>query len=99
MATGRESLLWRKRLERRGWVSLRRGAAPGNRVVEYHVVWQGWLISGRVLLGHRDRRWEWWEPGSPTYLLERRHDVTEGVWRYCRRRAAQLGQVARRVPW
>lgn len=89
---------WRKRLERRGWVSLRRSRPPGNRLVEYHVVWQGRLISGRVRLSELDHDAGFWQPGSPVYLLERGQDVEEGVWRVAKDQAAAPGRVVRSMP-
>ncbi|MDI5890588.1 hypothetical protein [Halomonas rhizosphaerae] len=89
---------WRKRLERQGWVSLRRRRPPGNRLVEYHVIWQGRLISGRVRLSELDRDAGFWQPGSPVYLLERGQDVVEGVWRVAKDQAAVPGQMVRSMP-
>ena len=57
---------WRKRLERKGWLGLSRSSPPIDRLVEYHVVWQGWLISGRCVLG-KEIKGDWWEPGTPQY--------------------------------
>ena len=88
---------WRKRLERRGWVSLRRSRPQGNRLIEYHVIWQGRLISGRVQLSALGDE-GYWQPGSPVYLLERGQDVEEGVWRVARDQAAVPGQVMRSIP-
>ncbi len=89
---------WRKRLERKGWRSLRRGPPPRNRVIEYHVIWQGRLISGRVRLDALDVHAGYWTPGSPIYLLVRGQDVMEGVWRLAREVTAHPGQLARRMP-
>lgn len=84
---------WRKRLERRGWISLRRGAPVRDRVIEYHVIWQGWLVSGRTRLGDLDRAAGYWEPGTPVYLLERGQDVIDGVWRIARDQGGRTGQA------
>ncbi|WP_043530491.1 hypothetical protein [Litchfieldella xinjiangensis] len=89
---------WRKRLERQGWVSLRRKLPPNHRLVEYHVIWQGRLFSGRVLLSDHDTQRDYWEPGTPIYLLHRGQDVVEGVWRFARDPAAATGQVVRPLP-
>lgn len=88
---------WRKRLERRGWTSLRRHRPPRDRLIEYHVIWQGRLISGRVQLSALGDK-GYWQPGSPVYLLERGQDVDEGVWRVARGQAAGPGQVVRPMP-
>jgi|SRR5690554_1355663 len=88
---------WRKRLERRGWTSLRRARPPRNRLVEYHVIWQGQLISGRVRLTDLDDS-AYWQPGSPVALLERGLSVIEGVWRVAARQQARAGQVRRPLP-
>ena len=90
---------WRKRLERKGWISLRRGMPPTGKLVEYHVIWQGRLFSGRVRLRDTDRVADYWVPGSPAYLLERRHGITEGVWRVARDQEAIPGRVVRPAPW
>ncbi len=87
---------WRKRLERRGWTSLRRTTPPRNRLIEYHVIWQGRLISGRVQLNTLSDE-GYWQPGNPVYLLDRRQGVLEGVWRLAQRKASATGQVVRRV--
>lgn len=89
---------WRNRLERRGWVSLRRSRPPGNRLVEYHVVWQGRLSSGRVRLSEQNRDAGFWQPGSAVYLLERCQDVEEGVWRVAKDPSAVPGQAVRSLP-
>lgn len=52
---------------------------PRTGWIEYHAVWQGWLVSGRcAVVGIDDG---YWEPGSPSYLLHRGQDVIEAVWR------------------
>ncbi|SDO73157.1 hypothetical protein SAMN04487957_110154 [Halomonas shengliensis] len=89
---------WRKRLERRGWTSLRRARPPRGRLIEYHVIWEGQLVSGRVRLADLDDQ-AYWQPGSPIALLERGLDVVEGVWRVARDPGAVSGQVRRPVPW
>lgn len=87
---------WRKRLERRGWVSLKRHRPPRDRLIEYHVIWQGHLISGRVQLNTSGDD-GYWQPGHPTYLLERGQDVYEGVWRLCQKTSVTQGQVYRKA--
>ena len=89
---------WRKRLERKGWLSLRRGAPVQDRVIEYHVLWQGRLFSGRVRLADLDLTKGYWEPGTPAYLLQRMQDVQEGVWRVAKDQTAPCGQVMRKMP-
>lgn len=89
---------WRKRLEHRGWISLRRQVPPRNRVIEYHVIWRGRLFSGRVLLAELAHHESYWQPGTPVYLLERGQDVEEGVWRLARDPEGKRWQVARRMP-
>lgn len=86
---------WRKRLERKGWISLRRGAPVRDRLVEYHVIWQGRVVSGRVRLRDLDATAGYWEPGTPVYLLERGKDVEEAVWRIARDQGRKPGQVMR----
>lgn len=39
---------WRKRLERNGWTGIRRATPPHSDLIEYHVVWRGHLVSGRM---------------------------------------------------
>lgn len=90
---------WRKRLERCGWLSLRRAPPLRDRVIEYHVVWQGWLVSGRVRLLDLDYERGYWEPGTPVYLLERGQDVAEGVWRVAKDQSAPAGQMMRALPF
>lgn len=87
---------WRKRLERKGWLSLSRATPPIDKLVEYHVVWKGWLISGRCVLG-KEIKDDWWQPGTPQYLLSRKHEISEGVWRLAKDSGAEVGQVRRRV--
>lgn len=70
---------WRKRLERRGWHNARRFPVPHGGWIEYHAVWQGWLISGRCPIAGMDKGY--WQPGSPAYLLKRMLEVEEAVWR------------------
>ena len=85
---------WRKRLERKGWLGLSRSSPPIDRLVEYHVVSQGWLISGRCVLG-KEIKDDWWEPGTPQYLLSRKHGISDGVWRLAKDQRAEVGQVRR----
>ena len=83
---------WRKRLERKGWLGLGRSSPPIDRLVEYHVVWQGWLISRRSVLG-KEIKDDRWEPGTPQYLLSRKHGISDGVWRLAKDPGAEVGQV------
>ncbi|XKE45767.1 hypothetical protein LG302_01085 [Halomonas organivorans] len=97
-ATRYRLTVWRKRLEARGWIGLRRAAPIQHKVVEYHVIWQNRLISGRARLADFDQQRAIWEPGSAVYLLERQQDVWEGVWRVARDQQAPVSQVVRRMP-
>lgn len=88
---------WRKRLERSDWIGVRRKMPPRNRMIEYHIIWRGHLVSGRVRLCDESHD-SWWEPGTPTYLFLRGVDVTDGVWRVAKDQNGQVGQVHRRLP-
>ncbi|MFG6159610.1 hypothetical protein ACGTNG_12460 [Halomonas sp. 1390] len=88
---------WRKRLERNGWTGIRRRAPPRDRLIEYHLIWRGHLVSGRVRLADTTDA-GWWQPGTPAYLFMRGVDVTDGAWRVCRAQSALVGQVHRRMP-
>ncbi|MGQ7247616.1 hypothetical protein ACUN9Y_09775 [Halomonas sp. V046] len=86
---------WRKRLERKGWLGLSWSSPPIDRLVEYHVVWQGWLISGRCRLDDENRV-DWWEPETPQYLRARKHGVSDGVWRQAKGQGEEVGQARRK---
>ena len=88
---------WRKRLERNGWTGIRRQSPPRDRIIEYHIVWRGHLVSGRVRLKDRSDA-DWWQPGTPAYLFMRGVDVTDGAWRVARDQTRRPGQVHRRLP-
>lgn len=86
---------WRKRLERKGWISLRR-KAPMHGLIEYHVIYRGHLYSGRcnpATLNSEDT----WTVGTTAYLLRRTDLITEGVWRKARNQAGEVGRICR--PW
>ena len=86
---------WRKRLERKGWISLRR-RSPGHGVIEYHIIFRGHLYSGRcnaATLGSEDTL----NVGTTGYLLRRVDLITEGVWRLAKRPDGKMGRVCR--PW
>lgn len=68
---------WRKRLERKGWISLRR-RSPGHGVIEYHIIYHGHLYSGRcnaAALSSEDTL----TADTTGYLLRRVDQITEGV--------------------
>ncbi|MBW5801203.1 hypothetical protein [Halomonas elongata] len=79
---GPEISKWRRRLERKGWIGLRRSLPPTGEWIEFHVIWKGWLYSGRCRLSDYDQA-DYWREGSMTYLLYRQQDIVEGVWRRC----------------
>lgn len=88
------SVLWRKRLEQKGWISLRR-RTPNGRIIEFHVIYKGQLYSGRCHVSqlHEDAM----KPGAMGYLLGRPDLIREGVWRRARNPEGELGMV--RLPW
>lgn len=86
---------WRKRLERMGWISLRR-KAPAHGVIEYRIIYRGHLYSGRcnaAALSSEDIL----TVGTTGYLLRRVDHITEGVWRLAKRPDGKAGRVCR--PW
>lgn len=85
---------WRKRLERNGWIGIRRRAPPRDRMIEYHIVWRGHLVSGRIRLSDQPIE-NTWQPGTTLNMLMRGVDVTDGAWRVARDQSAQPGQVHR----
>ena len=85
MPTTYQILQWRKRLERRGWYNGNRFSPPKHEIIEYHAVWKGRIYSGRCRLADYNHS-DWWRPGTHAYLLLRRHDVSEVVWRKVGRR-------------
>ncbi|MGE6778244.1 hypothetical protein ACQKFL_11455 [Vreelandella titanicae] len=86
--------LWRKALERRGWKNLRKGF-PMNIVIEYHVLYRGYLYSGRCKpLGLNSS--DVMTAGTTLFLLRRTDMILEGVWRRARNQGAETGRRARR---
>lgn len=86
--------LWRKALERRGWKNLRKGF-PNHCVIEYHILYLGYLYSGRcqaLKLNGSDAL----TAGTTLFLLRRTDMIQEGVWRRARNQAAKAGRTARR---
>lgn len=83
MATHYQVTQWRKRLERKGWIGLKRRQADRFRWIEFHVIWQGWLYSGRCKLSLCDEQ-DHYRPGTTLYMLHRQKDIADGVWRYSR---------------
>lgn len=71
---------WRKRLERKGWFSLRRAAPPAHKLIDFHIIWKAQLYSGRCVLNlfHAD---DAITPGTVLFLMRRTDQITEGVWR------------------
>lgn len=94
----RQVILWRQRLERKGWRGLRRGIPPSGALIEYHVIWNRQLISGRVRLRDTDRNRDYWIPGTPEFLLSRRYGIDDGVWRPAKG-GPEPGQLRRPLPW
>lgn len=86
---------WRKRLERKGWISLSR-RAPAHGVIEYHVIYLGHLYSGRCDASGFNGE-GMLAVGSTEYLLRRVDLITEGVWRRAKRPDGEIGRVCR--PW
>lgn len=85
--------LWRKSLERRGWMNLRKGF-PGSCVIEYHVLYRGYLYSGRCQVNGLDSG-DVQTPGTTLFLLRRTDMILEGVWRRARNQAAETGRTER----
>ncbi|MGO3056998.1 MAG: hypothetical protein ACTID3_08710 [Halomonas sp.] len=85
---------WRKRLERKGWISLRRSPPPGHRLIDFHVIWKGQLYSGRIVI-NRVNAEAISQPGSTAFLIKRTDQITEGVWRLSA--GGEAGMVRR--PW
>ncbi|MDN3561733.1 hypothetical protein [Vreelandella neptunia] len=86
---------WRKRLERKGWISLRR-KAPALGVIEYHVIYRGHLYSGRCNASSLNGE-DMLVAGTTEYLLRRTDLITEGVWRRAKNKTGEMGRVCR--PW
>ena len=84
---------WRKSLERRGWHNIRNGV-PIKRVVEFHIIYQGKLHSGRCKVMHLNSQ-DTYDPGTLAFLFRRTDQITEGVWRLSRNQNAELGWVIR----
>ena len=85
--------LWRKALERRGWKNLRKGF-PMNILIEYHILYRGYLYSGRCKPSRLDSR-DVMTAGTTLFLLRRTDMIREGVWRRARNQAAETGSTAR----
>ena len=88
---------WRKKLERgrNGWRRFTSAALP-RCVIEFHIIHQGYLYSGRhgtFSFDPEDGR----TPGTVAYVLNRRDLMTEGVWRMARNPDGEWGMVRR--PW
>lgn len=92
MATRHQITQWRKRLERRGWIGLRRAKPSTGEWIEFHVIWRGRLYSGRCRLSDHDQA-DYWRVGSMTYLLYRQQGIIDGVWRRCQ--PGKTGMVRR----
>ncbi|PSJ23565.1 hypothetical protein CVH10_01490 [Halomonas sp. ND22Bw] len=88
---------WRKRLERNGWTGVRRATPPHSSLIEYHLVWRGHLVSGRIRLSDHSSQ-DVWQPGTTMNMLLRGTDVTDGAWRVARDQAGRPRQVHRRLP-
>ena len=86
---------WRKRLERKGWISLRR-RAPAHGIIEYHVIYRGHLSSGRCNAAELNGE-GMLVVGTTEYLLRRTDVITEGVWRRAKDPGGKQGRVCR--PW
>lgn len=89
---------WRKHLERKrkGWRRFT-GAQLPNCVIEFHIIHQGQLYSGRhhaTNLNDTDTR----TPGTAAYVLRRRDLMLEGVWRRASNQHATWGMVCRAFP-
>ena len=86
--------LWRKALDRRGWKNLRKGF-PGSCLIEYHVLYRGYLYSGRCKPLDLDGG-DAMTAGTTLFLLRRTDMILEGVWRRARNQNAETGRTARR---
>ncbi|SJN11598.1 hypothetical protein CZ787_06285 [Halomonas citrativorans] len=91
---GYSETFWRKRLERKNWVSLRRAAPPGHKLIEFHIIWKGQLFSGRIAV-NRLNAGDMSTPGTVLFLIRRTDQITEGVWRLSA--GGETGVVRR--PW
>lgn len=86
--------LWRKALERRGWKNIRKGF-PMHCVIEYHVLYRGYLYSGRCKPLGLDSS-DVMTAGTTLFLLRRTDMILEGVWRRARNQGAETGRTARK---
>lgn len=97
MVTRHQVTQWRKRLERKGWIGLKRAPAPRGGLIEYHVIRRGWLYSGRCQLSDY-RQDDWAIEGTLVCMLERRYGIVDGVWRRASPDAGPKGGIVRLVP-
>ncbi len=73
---------WRERLLERGWMDWPGHSPPTHDWIEYHVVWNGEIWSGRCMLSHH----LWSDagiPGTHRYLIGNAfpNGVTVRLWR------------------
>ena len=85
---------WRKALERKGWKRLDKYRLP-NELIEFHIIHQGKLYSGRCIGAHPIG--DTTQPGSIAYVVTRRDLMTEGVWR--KSRGGKIGMNVRGLPY
>lgn len=85
---------WRKALERRGWINVKKGV-PRRRAIEFHILHRGQLYSGRCVVGYLDAE-DNMRPGSLGYVFYRQEYITEGVWRLSP--GGELGWIVRSFP-
>ncbi|MGO2009467.1 hypothetical protein [Vreelandella venusta] len=95
MDTRYRATLWRKSMERRGWRRISSMRLP-RCVIEFHIIQQGRLYSGRWH-GKSFDPMDSLTPGTAAYLITRRDLMTEGVWRRAKDQNAEWGVVYR--PW
>jgi hypothetical protein len=88
--------VWRKKLERgrNGWRRFTATSLP-RCVIEFHIIHQGYLYSGRHGTFSFDPE-EGRTPGTVAYVLNRRDLMTEGVWRMARNPSGEWGMVRRK---
>jgi len=89
-----KATLWRKALERRGWKRLDKYRLP-NELIEFHIIHQGKLYSGRCIGAHPIG--DTTQPGSIAYVVTRRDLMVEGVWR--KAKGGQIGMNVRDLPY
>ena len=93
-----QAVQWRKHLERkrRGWRRFT-GVPLPHCVIEFHIIHQGRIYSGRHHATHLNVE-DVTTPGTAAYVLRRRDLMLEGVWRRANHQRAAWGMVCRAFP-